>query len=180
MLLALVMFNCQKEELSSLEIESQPVATKATYYDDTSLQYQGNELWFGNFGGTTIWFSGASPQQIQNGVRSAWEMIAPPNDPEAYYSNGVISWGGSRTGFYITKTYLGNSTVELHLKKAVKNSDGSYSLISNVTYVNASSGSITYNGKIVLDEDCMPVIVSSDSDMPSGCMEDDDIVIIPY
>lgn len=180
MLLAILMLNCQREDLSSLEIESPPVATKATYYDDTPLQYSGNGAWFGYFGGVMIWFYGASPQQIQNGMRSTWEMIAPPNDPEAYYRNGVTSWGGARTGFHLTKIYLGEGTVEQHLKKVVKNNDGSYSLISNITYVSASSGSITYNGKVVLDEDCMPRIVAYDSDMPSGCMEDDDIVIIPY
>ena len=76
-LLAMTFFNCQKDESLPLNTEAEPVATKATYYDGTSLQYNGNEEWFGNFGGTTVWFRGASPQAIQNGTRSVWQMIAP-------------------------------------------------------------------------------------------------------
>ncbi|MCF8713866.1 hypothetical protein JM658_03415 [Joostella atrarenae] len=181
--LFILLISCEKDSISEEEL----VVVKAVHYDSATLHYSGNGKWYASFGGVIAWFNGASPSQLENGVRSAWEMTVSPNDPLSYDKNAVISWGGSAFGFHISKTVFGYGEIKKSIKKVTRNSDGSYSSTSVYQYVKQSNSTVAnYRGKIILDENCYPIIVDANSDMPSGCMEDDaggsgdDEILIPY
>ncbi|QCX39361.1 hypothetical protein FF125_13265 [Aureibaculum algae] len=191
--LSMFIFNsCENDIVNEPDNELQldvPISTKAVDYDDTKLHYYGNNKWYGNFGSVTCWFSGASPTQLQNGVRSTWNMIVSPVDPLDYDKKGVNSWGGSASGFYININCVssGGTIKMLNAKKIINTtSDGNggwivdnyYRLTTKYISVLGPPGNCLYEGKIILDSNCKPLIVSKDSDMPTGCLEDDDDLIL--
>lgn len=167
-----------------IEKQKDIVVDEANHYPtSTRLIYRGNNLWSGSVGPIDGYFMRPTQQQLNNGMRSSWEMTTPPIGYSWYRSIGVIEWGGFGNGFYAKWISL---SVTGKRKKLLPEVEKSRKIINGVrtsTYkvgriftngISLSDGGLkTFRGKIILDENCRPMIVSINSKMPSGCMQDD-------
>lgn len=181
--------SCEKDAVDSVENEQQlshPVLIKKSAvsstskidYGGTKLTYYGNNYWYGSFG-VICWFYGVAPSQIQWGQRSSWQMVASPINALYYEENGVSSWGGDRLGFHVNLICTSGPKIEKIFKvnkTILINGDVLWSVTSTTVSSFGGPGNCNFEGKIVLDKDCNPIIVTKDSDMPIGCMQDDEII----
>ncbi|WP_165734376.1 hypothetical protein [Polaribacter sp. 20A6] len=169
------------------EIENNNGLYSRSSYNDSSskLTYRGNNLWSGNIGsGKHGYFRGPSQNQLDNGIRSSWEMTTPLNN-STWYNSAYTSWGGDGSYFYAVWNSGSLTTEPIRLLPTVKkqitnNSNGTQDIVwvlgSSWEHGITSFGTprvSTFKGKIVLNENCEPIIVSKSSKRPTGCMADD-------
>ncbi|MEH6679290.1 MAG: hypothetical protein V7724_02025 [Sediminicola sp.] len=176
-LITLIYVSCAKNE----EMVADPVSPVfATYENGIKMIYRGDDRWSAHVGGSAAaYFSGPPLEELQNGQRSAWQMTTPVGDPLYYERYAISSWYGDGSGFHVTGNCANIAQIKRTIKKVVKNSDGSYSLISGTDVGEyPTTGTCSFTGKIVMDENCHPIVVSNTSIRPNGCMEDINIIPI--
>lgn len=173
----LFILSCQKTNIEDSSDGENFITAKAVASISSKLHYDGNGKWWGSFGPTTIWFNGATPKQTKNGIKSAWSVTTNPHDSQSYHKAGVTTVRGNGQGFYMNYISLGSSNKELiyPVLKAVKKNKNTIYLYTNFTNLpNPVPGkTYTVRGKIVLNANCEPIIVSSDSYFYTGCLKEE-------
>lgn len=129
-----------------------------------------NGTWYGALEGVSVRFYGPTPSQLQSGMQSVWQ-----NAPGGPICSGCLFYGD---GDYFTVQQPGcmpGYTKYVTMAKRKESISGTGIVVwSSVTRVATQTGDGTwckfiYNGKIVIDEQCKPVIVTTDSDSNNSC-----------
>ena len=158
-----------------------------------AMSYIGGGKWVGGLGGSPVWFWGPTPTELKNGIQGEFPVTCPPGSANCMYADGFIAYG-SGSGFTVIQPMCGGSsstTVTMNtvniVRKYVMNADGTYALdpagnriefsrthewgtrTRNVTSLSSTNCKLVYNGKVIINANCMPIIVDIDSDLVNLC-----------
>jgi len=148
-------------ELGPEALKVLPAGSQLTYNSSTGI-------WYSTFQGVGVYFYGPTPSQIQSGVQSVWQAASGPICSGCSFSGDgdffTVQQPGCMTGYitYVT------------MAKRKENSSGiaTWSVVQEATTQSGGGGTwctFMFNAKIVIDEQCKPVIVTTNSDSNSSC-----------
>jgi hypothetical protein len=147
-----------------------------------ALTWNGDGRWHGNFVGTSVWFWGPTPTQLKNGIQGTWEVTCAYYTPGVCYPDGFVVWGNG-AGFTVGApacSGLSTTTITMPLLTATLGVDfksGNSIVLSRVwgtdtrTVTSLSGGncSLFAQGKVIVNENCQPMIVSPESTYANLC-----------
>ncbi|HOX82344.1 MAG TPA: hypothetical protein PLS08_04900 [Chryseolinea sp.] len=140
------------------------------------LTWNGDGRWHGNFGGSPVWFFGPTPTQLENGIQGDWETTCAFYTPNVCYPDG-FTVSGNGSSFVVRKpacAIIGSVTIvmpKLIQKTSIISGITTNSWTSetrSITTFSAGNCSISAEGKIIVNENCKPMIVSPTSSYPAN------------
>lgn len=145
--------------------------------DGFVLQWNGDGKWYGFFSGTTVWFYGPSPTQLDNGYQGEWEITCQPTGPCMNDNYTATGNGSFFTVFAPGCVTMSTSSIDMPTMSAIYFGEGPVipwtvtwgTMTRTVKTFTAGTCSIEANGKIIVNENCRPTIVDYTSSSVSLC-----------
>ncbi len=145
-----------------------------------ALTWNGDGRWHSDLFGSPVWFFGPSPQQLQNGIRGTWQVTCAYYTPNECYPNGYVVDGDGSLFTVYAPACAGISSSTISFPKLVANYftingerriSGYSWTTENITVKTLSGGncSLQASGKVIVNSDCKPVIVSPNSVVANLC-----------
>ncbi|WP_026969315.1 hypothetical protein [Algoriphagus terrigena] len=152
--------------------ESQPEALKVMPAGSQLTYNSATGIWYGHFEGSGVYFYGPTPSQLQSGMQSVWQAAPGPICPGCSVSGDGDFFTVQQPGCMAGTSISNIAMVYRQETQATATSPSKiywYIVERNKVRMNGTDCQFIFHAKIVIDEQCKPVIVVPESDSNSAC-----------